>query len=440
MKTTLKSIILIAILALGLNSCVKQEFDVPPSNCDTLNTIEANITIKDLKAMLPVYQDTLKITQDLIISGYVISTDLYGNFYKELVIQDSTGGISILLDQTYLYTMYPQGQRIIVYLKDLYLGHQYGVVKLGATYDDNGVIKFGRIQGQEVIDMHLVKTCENTPQEPKTITLDQVNDDLLYTYVKIDPAQFSESELGTTWANPFADPPQAVNHTLIDSKGNSIIVRTSGYATFAGEPIPEGSGPFVAILGKYNSDYQLYVNSPSEVELTNARFATPVNINKDFSDASLTSGGWQNINASGAVDWTVSTKYGNPAPGATISNWNGSGHDACVTWFVSPSMDLTASTSPVFSFDNAHGYSGDWLQVYYSTDWDGDPATLSTATWTEVNFNSDQSTDYFVWANSGEIALPSEQNVHIAFKYTGSSTDGMTWELDNIKVYDKGKK
>jgi hypothetical protein len=439
MKTLLKnlSIILLVILGISLNSCVKQQFDVPPSNCDTLDTIQANITIKQLKQMLPVYQDTLKITDDLIIEGYVISNDQYGNFYKELVIQDTTAGISILLDQTYLYTVYPQGQKIIVKLKGLYLGRQYGVVKLGSTYDDNGITRFGRIQGQEVIDLHLLKTCINQPQKPLTISIDQINDDLLYRYVQLSPVQFTEDELGTTWANPYADPPQAVNHHLIDTNGNSIIVRTSGYASFAAEPIPEGSGTFVAILGKYNNDYQLYVNSPKELDMSYDRFTLPINILKDFSDGSLSSGGWRNINVSGSIDWAVSSKYGNPAPGITISNWTGSAHVACETWYVSPSLDLSSAVNPVFSFDNANGYSGDWLTVAYSTDWDGNPTTISSATWTTVTFASDQSSTYWVWVNSGEISLPKQQNVYIAFIYKGTDNDGMTWEIDNIHIYDK---
>ncbi len=443
MKTLIKSlsIFLLVVLGLSLNSCVKQNFDVPPSNCDTLDTIQPNITIKDLKAMLPSYQDTMRITQDLVICGYVVSTDQYGNFYKELVIQDSTAGISILLDQTYLYTMYPKGQRIIVKVKDLYLGRQYGAVKLGSTYDNNGIIQFGRIQGQEVIDQHLIKTCQNVPQEPMLVTIEQIknqtNDELLYRYVKLEPVQFSDNDTGTTWANPFTDPPQSVNHNLVDTRFNTIIVRTSGYATFAAEPIPTGSGTFVGILGKYNTDYQLYVNSPDELDMTGPRFNKTVILSKNFSDGSLASGGWLNVNVVGAINWEVSTQYGNPAPGLTISNWTGSAHEACETWYVSPAIDLSSAVNPAFTFDNAHGYTGDWLEVYYSTDWDGDTATITNATWTQVNFYSDRSSTYWQWVNSGVIPLPAgEANVHIAFKYIGSSTDGMTWELDNIEVFD----
>lgn len=439
MKTIIKSlsILFLVVIGLSLNSCVKQHFDVPPSNCDTLDTIQPNITISDLKQMLPLSIDTLKIEDDLVICGNVISTDRYGNFYKELVIQDSTGGISILLDQTYLYTMYPKGQRIVVRVKGLYLGRSHGVIKLGSTYDDNGVTRFGRIQGQEVIDQHIIKTCQNQEVEPILITIDQINDDLLYRYVKLNPVEFVDDELGTTWANPYADPPQAVNHHLVDTNGNEIIVRTSGYASFAAEPIPEGSGTFVGILGKYNTDYQLYVNTPKELDMTHERFELPLNIMKDFSDGSLTSGGWQNVVLTGSINWTYSSQYGNPPGCALAKNYVGGSHVQCDVWFISPALDLTQAQNPVFNFDNAHGYSGDWLRVYYSTNWDGTQENLLSANWTLVSFNSDSSSTFWVWKNSGDISLPKEQTVYVAFRYTGSSTDGMTWEIDNIHIYDK---
>jgi len=435
MKTIIKFLTL-SILVLNLFSCVKQKFDVPPSNCDSLQNIIANKTIAELKEILPAYPDTLKITDDIIISGYVISNDQYGNFYKELVIQDSTAGISIMLDQSYLYTKYPVGQKVIVYCKDLYLGRSDGVIKLGSTYEDAGVIRFGRIQGQTVIDQHLVKTCENNPQEPLEVTIPDIDDSYLYRLIKLSNVQFSNTELDTTWANPFVDPPQSVNHTIVDPQANYIIVRTSGYASFAAEQLPEGSGDIVAILGKYNSDYQLYINHPSEVNFEQERFFEPVLLT--FSDGVENTGGWRNINVSGDVDWEISTQYGNPAPSLVITNYSDGNNTACETWYVSPSLDFSNLDSPVLSFDNAHGYWGDDMEVKISTNWDGDISTIANATWENLSYNTDNSTQFFVWVNSGEIDLSNykQENVHIAFVYKGTDNDGKTWEIDNIKIYN----
>ncbi|MCB9178368.1 MAG: choice-of-anchor J domain-containing protein [Flavobacteriales bacterium] len=67
-----------------------------------------------------------------------------------------------------------------------------------------------------------------------------------------------------------------------------------------------------------------------------------------------------------------------------------------------------------------------------STDYaSGDP---STGTWT--NLSAAVSPGSWTWTPSGEIDLSMfiSGNTRIAFKYTGTSSDGKTWELDNIRI------
>ncbi len=252
--------------------CVKKDFDTPPSNCDSLQNVTANITIAELKAMLPVAQDTMQITDSLIIEGYVISTDQYGNFYKELVIEDTSAGIDIKIDRSYLYTYYPLGQRMLINLKGMYLTKEKGVIKLGGEpYQNYGYWYAGRLEGDTIIDAHIQKTCENQMPAPILLTIPEAkNDQYLYMYVKFENVEFPDNELGTTWADAVNN--SSVNHNLVDALANTIIVRTSGYASFAGDTIPSGSGTFIGILGKYNTDYQVYINHPDELDMTGDRF------------------------------------------------------------------------------------------------------------------------------------------------------------------------
>ncbi|MBK9192953.1 MAG: choice-of-anchor J domain-containing protein [Crocinitomicaceae bacterium] len=72
------------------------------------------------------------------------------------------------------------------------------------------------------------------------------------------------------------------------------------------------------------------------------------------------------------------------------------------------------------------------MEVKISTDYvSGDP---STGTWT--NLSPALSGGSWAWVNSGELSLSSflQSNVHIAFRYQGSASDGSTWELDNIMI------
>jgi hypothetical protein len=101
-------------------------------------------------------------------------------------------------------------------------------------------------------------------------------------------------------------------------------------------------------------------------------------------------------------------------------------------WLISPSIDLTPYGAPTLSFDNAKNYSGPALEVLISTNYvSGAP---STGTWT--NLSPALSSGAWAWINSGELSLSAyiQSNVHIAFKYTGTASDGSTWEIDNIKI------
>ena len=95
-------------------------------------------------------------------------------------------------------------------------------------------------------------------------------------------------------------------------------------------------------------------------------------------------------------------------------------------------MDLTVSSSPWLAFNNAYNYTGDALEILVSTDYvSGDP---NAATWT--NLSPVLSSGGFNWVYSTPLDLSSyiTTATRIAFKYTGSSSDGSTWEIDDIEI------
>jgi hypothetical protein len=96
----------IALMAtVFISSCRKDDFDTPPAGGSDPALI-ANTTIADLKAGY-VAGNFDSIDTDIIIAGVVIADDKSGNFYKTIVLQDSTGGIAIRIDISDYYTKYP---------------------------------------------------------------------------------------------------------------------------------------------------------------------------------------------------------------------------------------------------------------------------------------------------------------------------------------------
>lgn len=423
-KTIILAFTAIFSLSLFFSSCVDQKFE-NPTTCSEVD-LTATHTIQDL---LVLYQgETFEITEDIIIEGTVTSSDEFGNFYKELVIEDETGALSISIDASYLYTKYPLGQKVFVKCKGLYLGEYGEVVKLGSIYEEYGYLNFGRIQGSAVIDAHFINSCENNPIEPKTISLSEVGLLNLYKLVKIENVQFNASELGSTWAD--VENLETINHNIIDVDGRSLIVRTSGYSKFARDTLPDGNGSIIGILSKYNSDYQLFIRSIDDVSMEGNRFADP--IYKDFEDADVLSGGWTNYVVEG-VSWDVSSNYAEY--GEYYGICTSYGESTTESWLISPELDLAAFASPFVTFENACNYNGPAIEVKYSADYDGisDP---NTATWTDLS--PTLSGGSWDWVNSGNLTLPSNAK-YVAFVYTGTSSSAKTWEIDNILIDDAGK-
>ncbi|HQV00737.1 MAG TPA: DUF5689 domain-containing protein, partial [Bacteroidia bacterium] len=119
----------------GVTSCVKKEYDEPPTDGTNPN-ITVTHTIAQIKAM---YAGTpLRIDSDYVISGVVIADDKSGNFYKSVVIQDSTAGIAIRLDQSDFYTDFPAGRLLFIKCKGLYIGDYGGLIQMGGYVDNSG--------------------------------------------------------------------------------------------------------------------------------------------------------------------------------------------------------------------------------------------------------------------------------------------------------------
>src|SRR6188768_2477893 len=92
------------------SACVKNEFDAPvTTNADP--DIAVSMTIAELQA-LAVGTVPVLITTNEVIAGIVTADDFTGNFYKEMIIQDSTGAISVQLDQSNFNSFYPIGRRV----------------------------------------------------------------------------------------------------------------------------------------------------------------------------------------------------------------------------------------------------------------------------------------------------------------------------------------
>lgn len=404
---------LATFLAVSISSCDK-DFDSPPIKTIPEGSI---ITIADLRAM---YQGTnIKITDDLSLFAVVTADEQSGNLFKEGYIQDATGAINLRLAASGgLYI----GDSVRVYLKGTVLSRFSQMMQLDSVNVDNNIIKQAtKKERQPELFASIVQITTNT--QAKLIRLNNV--------------QFVSTELGNTYADGVNL--QSQNRMIEDSLGNQIIVRTSGFANFANDTIPSGRGSIVAVVSQFNSDLQLLIRNPSEVNFTLPRFGgtTPPppgnSITKNFTDQSITSGGWTTQQVIGTFNWTTSDQGSAGNFYAKMSNF-ASGNTPSEAWLISPAINLSTSTNSTLDFRNAFNFTGAPLQVMVSTNYDGTSAP-STATWTPITVTL--SAGGFAWASGGPVSLNAflgNSAVYVAYKYTGSATNGSTWEVDDIVI------
>ena len=285
------TIVIAAFILLVAASCNKK-FDEPPLNADP--DIEVTMTISELKARYASIGSFQTIEDDKVISGIVTADDRTGNFFKQIVIQDETGGIPIIIDMNSLYTMYPVGRRVYVKLKGLMLGDYGGTIQLGldsARSSDGRFLNLGRIP-EPLVNSYILKGSFGNVITPKIVKPSEftgaINDPLLSMFVQINNAEFRDADLVKTYANA-ADPEgeSARNFTIKpcdDSK--SMVLRNSSYASFAGVTVPQGNGPLVGISSVFNGTMQMTIRDTSDVQFKGSRCSgqTPVGTTKTITE------------------------------------------------------------------------------------------------------------------------------------------------------------
>jgi len=412
------SIVLLFAAILVFNSC-KKKFDLPSTQNPPANS--GNITCDSIvKKYVSYYKSSplptklFRFDTDVNLTCTVTADEISGNIYKQVYVADASGCMQIkLINGGGLFV----GDQIRINLNNVVLNDYGDMVQLDSIDAEKKIVK---------INTGNIVT-------PTKMTMGQIltmSPGSLYKYqsklVLLDSVEFVAGEKGLTFADPVNK--FSFDRNIINATGQSVIVRTSGYANFAGNTIPCGKGSIVVIVGQYSSDLQLTIRDYSEVKLASG--GCPIFV-KTFDDGSISNGGWTNYNVTASVNWSPGS-YGGRAYGQ-CSNYVGGSNIACETWLISPPFDISGAPNPKFSFQNAYKYTGPSLEVLVSTNYNtGNP---NSATWTALS--PVLSPGSFTWVNSGTLSLNSfkSSNTRIAFKYTGTGSDGSTWEVDDIAVF-----
>lgn len=449
-----------AMALFSINSCVNDDdWSLPPVECN--NAWTTNLTMDELFAMADAANgEILSFTEEKILEGYVVSSDSTGNFFKTLSIQNKlenpTRGLQVEMDRSNLYTNFPLGAKIQINLIGLNVAYDRGMLKIGETYEDNnGNIRVGRMMDAK-INGRVKKTCEEIKFAKPVVyeNIKEVMDKGVFnTLVTIKNVQFDNAELGKV----YAETNQTVDRILTDDKNNKIKLRNSGYASFADEILPEGSGSITVVLNGYDqnvdgtlspSEYQLYIRSTKDVQFDNPRFGdTPPSgdtnfvacLNETFNDYTVNNesfSNYENLAIAGTRKWRIKEHGGNKYIEASAFQTTG----AVVTYFTVP---VNFSKADAMSFKTKDGHNnGNVLKVYYSTNY-VPGGNINNATLVDITNNftiASGTTNGYAndFTESGTYTFNQlTGNGVIIFAYEGNGPDlSTTMQIDDIRIYD----
>jgi hypothetical protein len=265
MRTTLFQFLswamLTTFIGASFSSCKKQ-FDEPPVS--EYPVLTSNATIASVVARHTIGMPADLITDDVVLEGIVVADDRSGNFYKNVVFQDASGGVQVRLDATSYYNQYPIGRKVWLKAKNLYIGDYGGVPQIGMDASGSAI-------PEALVPTYLIGGDRNQTVTPNVRTIAQLGTADLNTLVRIDSVQFAPIDTNQMYGNALAG--FSVNRTLTSCLGGSVLLRSSGYAEFASQRTPTGMGSITAIVGEFGGDKQLFIRELTDLSFNNSRCA-----------------------------------------------------------------------------------------------------------------------------------------------------------------------
>ncbi len=432
-----RACVLLLLSLLTQVACLKGAFDQPPEQRNNDPGLNVTHTIAQLK-QIPSYT---KIEEEVTIAGIVVMNDRSGNYFRKLVLQDSSGGIELLVDANYLYHDYPLGRKIYVQCKGLFLGAFAENPQLGYTPDLSG-----RLTGIPPLlaDDFIIKASYPHTLIPDTLSLiDLANTDLMQRYyntlIVVRNVEFDSADMGMPYAAPVTVAP-STTYQIRDCIGRSILLKTSAQADFRTATLPAGNGTLGGIYTRNYQQGQMVIRDTTDLALNTARCnqTRRTLLFQDFS--SLPEGdpvvlaGWSNVPEVG--EKFFKKRSSTESSGFTRITAFGGGTPTLVrSWLILPGLDLSDKWNVWISYRIRDGYdNGAQIGLYVSPDY-RDGERPANATWTElpVPVGRRSTTGYAEWTNVFR-ELPFHTPVRIAFLYKGGTGKTTTFDITDIKI------
>lgn len=272
------------LLCILFASCMGADYADPEENGESPygnhELTETNvISISELKSKFSSViskSGMQEITEDIKIEGYVTGNDIQGNLYNEISLQDETGAIIVAIEQGGLYGYLPVGQKVLIDLKGLIIGGYGKQPEIGSVYTNTntGAQSVGRMSRYTwATHYKLIGSANPTAITPEVFDKNKLKDanylaancGKLMTIKGVTLKDGDGKKVFAPSDGSVTLTANCANRALKGISSTSMVVRTSIYADFAADTIPQGSQDITGIFTRYNNVWQILMRTNGDI-------------------------------------------------------------------------------------------------------------------------------------------------------------------------------
>ena len=201
------------------------------------------------------------------VEAYVISSDAAGQFFGKIVLQENSNdkamGLLLSTDLFETALWYPEGQKVRLHLKDLYVDQKTLGLSVGSVFSSFGNLSIGRLpllNTQESLEFIAGETMVIAPKKRTPLGLTDID---LQTLVQIDSLRIGPESQGLN----FADYKEDSLRVFYDKDGSKVYLNSSGYADFWDTQLPEHWVSIKGVLTKVRTKYELEIRDLNDIKI-----------------------------------------------------------------------------------------------------------------------------------------------------------------------------
>lgn len=193
------------------------------------------------------------IRSDISICGSVVANDWLGEFYKSIVVSDSTGGIEICIDAAQLYRQLPVYSRITVFCNGMALGRVGGKIELGAY--PSGDFPVDGLPAETISTYIRIDetACEPVPpaeKRPGEIGISDIGTLVVFRDISL------AGDIGNgCWCETENGEYVTTRRRIVGDDGCTFAIQTRGSCIYAGEEMPTGKFSVSGIIDYSGGEY-----------------------------------------------------------------------------------------------------------------------------------------------------------------------------------------